>query len=147
MEKIIWIVMVFIAGALLPIQAGLNGKMGQALASPSWAVLISFFVGLLGMVAYVLITRQTISWQGIQAVPSYTWWAGVLGAVYVTTVVLAFPRLGPALTFGLIVAGQLVISVVLDHFKILVQVQHSINIWRIVGIALIVAGVVVIRKF
>ncbi|MCU0447605.1 MAG: DMT family transporter [Microscillaceae bacterium] len=147
MEKIFWIVLVFVAGALLPIQAGLNGRMGQALQSPLWAVLISFLVGLVAMLVYVLLMNDSLKVQQIGQIPSHTWVAGVLGAIYVSTVVLAFPKLGPALTFGLIVAGQLSISVLLEHFNILVQAPHSINWYRVAGIVLIVAGVVIIRRF
>jgi transporter family-2 protein len=66
---------------------------------------------------------------------------------YVTVMVLAFPRLGPALTFGLAVAGQLLISLLLDHFNVLVPHPHPINLYRILGILLIISGVVIIRKF
>lgn len=147
MEKLPWILAVFIAGSLLPIQAGLNTRMGQAIHSPVWASLISFAVGLVALLVYVAVTRQPLHTQSLKDVPTVTWVAGALGAIYVTTVVLAFPKLGPALTFGLIVAGQLIISVALDHFNILVHAQHSINAWRVLGIALIVVGVVIIRKF
>lgn len=147
MDKVIWIVLVVLAGALLPVQAGLNAKMGKAVASPFWASLISFVVGAIGLLIYVLITKNTLQLAGIKTVPAYTWLAGILGAFYVTVLVLAFPKLGPALAFGLVVAGQLLISLFLDHFNILVQQQHSINFYRLLGMLLIVAGVVLIRRF
>lgn len=147
MEKFYWIGLVLLAGAILPIQAGLNGKMGKVLESPEWAVLISFLVGTITMILYVVVMRLPINFQKINDVPKSTWIAGVLGAIYVTTVVLAFPRLGAALTFGLIVAGQLIISLVLDHFKILVSVQHPINLPRLLGVVLIVAGVIIFRRY
>lgn len=147
MDKLPWIIGVFLAGSLLPVQAGLNGRMGQAVNSPEWASLMSFAVGLIAMFGYVAITQKPLNIQHLKDVPTYTWVAGVLGAIYVTTVVLAFPKLGPALTFGLIVAGQLFISLLLDHFNILVHAQHGINVWRVLGMLLIVAGVVIIRKF
>ncbi len=139
--------MVALAGALLPIQAGLNTKMGKAIESPVWASLISFAVGTVAMLAYAGVSKQGFNFAELRNVPAYTWLAGILGAFYVTTIVLAFPRLGPALTFGLVVAGQLLISLVLDHFNILVQAQHSINIFRIIGMLLIIAGVIIIRSF
>jgi transporter family-2 protein len=71
----------------------------------------------------------------------------LLGAFYVTAIVLAFPRIGPALTFGLVIAGQMAISVLLDHFNILVAQQHPINLWRGLGVALIITGVMLIRRF
>ena len=84
---------------------------------------------------------------GISGVPLPYWIAGALGAFYVTIIVLAFPKIGAALTFGLIIAGQLTISLLLDHFKILVQQQHGINVFRLIGLLLIISGVIIIRKF
>lgn len=146
-KKIIWIIMVMLAGAMLPIQAGLNTKVGKEIASPVWASLISFVVGAIALLIYVALTKNSFQLSGFKTVPVYAWTAGALGAFYVTVVILSFPKLGPALTFGLIVAGQLFISLLLDHFNILVHQQHSINWLRILGMVLIVAGVVIIRKF
>ncbi|MEO5978182.1 MAG: DMT family transporter [Chryseolinea sp.] len=147
MNKIIWMVIVLLAGAFLPIQAGLNSRLGKAIQSPVYASLISFLVGVVALVLYIGVTSQQITWSAMKAAPAYSWLGGILGAFYVTVVVLAFPKLGPAFTFGLLVLGQMFISLFLDHFNLLVAQQQSINIWRIVGVILIVSGVVLIRKF
>ena len=143
----VWIIMAFVAGSFLPIQAGLNAKMGKAIASPVYASLISFIGGAVALLLYVLVTRQSINFSDLKSAPSATWLAGVLGAFFVTVVIYAFPRIGPALTFGLVVAGQMVISVVLDHANILVAHPHPFNLYRLLGIVLIVAGVIIVRKF
>jgi bacterial/archaeal transporter family-2 protein len=145
--KTIWIMLAFAAGAFLPIQAGLNTRLGKSIESPVYASMISFVVGALAVLLYIILTKQHVVWQGLKMAPVYVWIAGALGAFYVTVIVLAFPRIGPALTFGLVVAGQMTIAVVLDHFNILTAQQHSINWWRILGMLMIVVGVVVIRKF
>lgn len=147
MDKIIWIIAVIISGAILPVQAGLNAKMGKAIESPVMAALVSFSVGTIALLIYAGLTKSTFQADGLKNVPWYTWLAGAIGAFYVTVVLLAFPKLGPALTFGLIVGGQLLISLFLDHFNILVAQQHSINVYRVLGMILIVAGVVMIRKY
>lgn len=147
MSKYIWIIIAFVAGAFLPIQAGLNFKLGKSIESPVHSSMISFFVGMIAVLAYILITKQPVNYAGLKTAPSYVWVAGVLGAFYVTAVILAFPRIGPALTFGLVVAGQMIISVWLDHFNILVAHPHPVTVWRLLGIALVVAGVIIIRKF
>jgi bacterial/archaeal transporter family-2 protein len=147
MNKLIWIVLAFLSGAFLPIQAGMNNKLGKAVASPVHAALISFMIGLIGLMVYILVTRQTISWAGLKDAPGYVWLAGFLGAFYVTVIILAFPKLGPGLTFGLVVAGQMTLSILLEHFNILVAQQNSINYMKIVGIALVVIGVVIIRRY
>jgi transporter family-2 protein len=145
--KVLWIIMAFIAGTFLPVQAGLNSRLGKSIESPVYASMISFITGAFVLLIYILFTKQHVSWAGLKTAPAYTWIAGALGAFYVTTVILAFPRIGPALTFGLVVLGQMVIAILLDHFNILVAQQHSINIWRVLGVILIVSGVIVIRKF
>ena len=145
--KITWIIIALISGAFLPLQAGLNTRLGKGIESPVHASLISFIIGALVIILYSTITKQHVSWAGLRTVPGYVWLGGVLGAFYVTAIILAFPKIGPALTFGLVVTGQMIISVLLDHFNILVAQQHSINIWRIIGILLIITGVVIVRKF
>lgn len=147
MDKIFWIVIVIIAGAVLPVQAGLNAKVGKTIESPVYASFVSFVVGAAALGLYLLLTRQQAQWHHWREVPPVAWSAGALGVIYITTTILAFPRLGAPLTFGLIVAGQLTISILLDHFKILVAVQHPINVYRLLGVALIVVGVVLIRRF
>lgn len=145
--KFTWMFIAFLSGAVLPIQAGLNTKLGKSIESPVFAALISFLVGTLAIGLYILFSKQTISIAGLKSAPMHVWLGGLLGAFYVTALVIIFPKIGPALTFGLIVAGQMLIAMLLDHFNILVAQQHSINIWRILGMLLIVAGVILIRKF
>jgi transporter family-2 protein len=147
MNKATWIMMALLSGAFLPIQAGLNTRLGKSIGNPIYASMISFIVGALSVAVYILITKQQVVLSGLRTAPYYVYIAGILGAFYVTVIVLAFPKIGPALTFGLVVAGQMGISIFLDHFNILVAQQHSINLWRLVGVILIVAGVVIIRKF
>lgn len=147
MDKLIWIILALLSGAVLPIQAGLNARLGAAAQNPVYASTISFLVGTLGLVMYIALTRQTPSWAGLKEAPSILWFGGLLGAFYVTAIVLLFPRLGPGLTFGLVVAGQMVVSVLLDHFNIMVSHPTPISIMKVVGIALIVVGVVIIRKY
>jgi bacterial/archaeal transporter family-2 protein len=71
----------------------------------------------------------------------------LIGAIYLTSVIFLIPRLGVALTFSLIVAGQMLITVVIDHFGWLGIPVHHINWQRLFGIALIIAGVIFVRRF
>ena len=147
MSKLIWILLALLSGAFLPIQGGLNTKLGKAVANPVYASMFSFVIGALALISYIIVTRQTISWAGIKDAPNYIWLGGLLGAFYVTIIVLAFPILGPGLTFGLVVAGQMIVSVLLEHFNILIAQQNPISFMKVIGIALVVAGVIIIRKF
>lgn len=88
-----------------------------------------------------------MSWAGVREAPAHVWLGGLLGAFYVTVIILAFPKLGPGLTFGLVVAGQMIISILLEHFNILVAQQNSMSFMKLLGVMLVVAGVIIIRKF
>lgn len=55
--------MVLIAGAFLPIQAGLNSRLGKAGESPVHASTISFVVGAVALILYLVVTKQTVSWS------------------------------------------------------------------------------------
>lgn len=146
MNKLIWIALAFISGAILPLQAGLNTRLGKAAASPIYGALFSFIAGTAALIIYIVCTRQTLSIEGIKSAPAYLWLGGLLGAFYVAFIIYAFPKLGPGLTFGLVVAGQMFASLLLEHYNILVAQQQPINFIKILGIVLIVVGVILIRR-
>jgi bacterial/archaeal transporter family-2 protein len=147
MGKIIWILVSLFAGSFIAVQGGLNTLVGREIKSPIHASLFSFIIGTALIALYIVVTKQTVSLEGVKNVPWYAWFAGALGAFSLTAIILAFPNLGPGLTFGLIVAGQMIISVVLEHYGILVAQPHPINLLRVLGILLIVGGVALIRMF
>mgnify|MGYP002783574715 FL=1 len=145
-----WLVLLFavVIGTSLPVQAGLNAQLARAAGHPVWSALISFAVGTVSLIAYVVVTRlPSGSLTNLRTLPWYAWLGGVIGAVYVPSVLLLLPRLGLALSFSLIIAGQLFISLLLDHFGWLGLPTQPISAGRIVGALLLIAGVVLIRKF
>ena len=146
--KIIWIIIVFICGALLPLQIGFNAKLGKSIGSPLYSALICFIVGVVAMALYIPFTKESITWTGLKSASTLSLLGGgLIGAFFITASMLAMPRIGMALTFGLIVAGQVIIAALLDHFNILVGQQHSINVGRLVGITLIITGVIIVGKY
>jgi transporter family-2 protein len=147
MNNLYWIALALLAGALIPLNGAFNARMGAAITSPIHASAISFAIGTLAIAAYALVTRQTVSWAGVASAPWYGWLAGLCGAVSLTVIILTYPKLGPGLGFGLVVAGQLTISVLLEHFGILVAQPHPISVLRVVGLLLVFGGVALIRAF
>jgi len=137
-----------IAGMMTPLQAGLNGKMGRAVGDPVYAALISFFVGTLSLFGYALFTRvEFASIRHAANIHWTVWSAGLLGAFYVTAIIMLAPRLGATLAFGCIIAGQLSMSIFLDHFGLLGIPVQTLSWQRLFGIALITAGVILIKKY
>jgi transporter family-2 protein len=147
MGKINWIVVAFLAGAFLPLQGGFNALLGKELKNPMYASLFSFIIGTLLIALYIVATGQSFSWEGVRSVPWYGWLGGLFGAYCLTAIILALPNLGPGLTFGLLIAGQMIISVALEHFNILVAEPHPISLLRVFGVLLVVGGVIMVRVF
>ena len=148
MKQALFFLFAIVAGVMLPVQAGLNSKLGEVTKSPIYATLISFVVGTVGLVVYMLLTQE--NWSSIKNtsdLPWYYWTGGLLGALYVAAIIILAPRLGVALTFGLTVAAQMVFSLVMDHYGWLGVPQHPVNWARVFGVALIVAGVAIVRSY
>lgn len=145
MKAVLPILLALAAGAFLPLQAGINGQLRHALGGPIPAAFVSFAVGTLALLAVLVATRTPLA---PVAAPWWQWLAGgVLGACYVALIIVLAPVLGPALCFGLIVAGQMAMALALDHYGLLGFTTHPVNLARSAGAALIVAGVVLIRLY
>ena len=106
--KTIWFLIVFVSGALLPCQIGLNAKLGKSIGSPSYSLLICFVVGALAMRLYVPFSKKSISWAGVKS----SSFISLLGG-------------GMARTFGLIVEEQVIVTVLLDRFNLLFAQLHA----------------------
>jgi transporter family-2 protein len=82
----------------------------------------------------------------MKSVKWFDWTAGLLGAFYVSSVIILVPRIGAALTFSLVVAGQLGFSLLMDHYGMFGMGSHPVNFLRLAGLGLIVFGVLLIRS-
>ena len=138
---------VVLGGAATALQAPTNARMMGAVGSPVNAAFVSFAVGTaaLGILAVVLQVRPDIA--ASRALPWYAWVGGLYGAIFVVAAAWGVPRLGVATTIILMVAGQLLLSVVLDHFGAMGMPKQPISLGRVAGIGLVIAGVLMVRKF
>ena len=138
---------VVLGGAATALQAPTNARMMGAVGSPVNAAFVSFAVGTaaLGVLAVVLQVRPDIA--ASRALPWYAWVGGLYGAIFVVAAAWGVPRLGVATTIILMVAGQLLLSVVLDHFGAMGMPKQPISLGRVAGIGLVIAGVLMVRKF
>jgi transporter family-2 protein len=141
------ILFAFVAGALLVVQAGVNGQLGLRLGQPMLATLASFAIGTVALILYVLAARTP--WPEVRTLTRYPWWVwtgGLLGCIYVLATVVLAPRLGAAMFISLVVAGQMVASLLLDHFGLIGFPERPITAARLLGAILLAVGVVLIRR-
>jgi transporter family-2 protein len=142
-----FLVLAVAAGAALPFQAGINARLATFVGGPIRASAISFAVGTIVLVLVALIaTRGVASTGKVGSVPWWGWLGGAVGAGYVASAVAAAPRLGALNLFAAVIFGQILCSVVLDHYGVLYR-EHGLNAGRIAGVLLLAAGVAMVRFF
>ncbi|HEX2291941.1 MAG TPA: DMT family transporter [Gaiellaceae bacterium] len=142
----IWSYLVFalLAGAMLPIQFGINAQLAHWVGGSMRAALVSFVVGALGLLVAVLLTAR--GWPDrAEDAPWWVWTGGLLGAFYVLGSIVTAPKLGAATLVALILAGQAIASLLVDHFGWVGFAEHPITPVRLAGVALLAAGVVLVR--
>lgn len=143
-----YILLALVAGAMMPTQAAINNKLSVFVESPVVAAFISFVVGTLALLVYLLLAGIPLTKVlSAKDAPAIVWLGGVIGAFFVASSVILVPRLGVALTFSLIVAGQMLVTLVIDHYGLLGVPVKEMSFARVGGVLLITAGVIVIRRF
>ena len=145
---LVYLLLALLAGAMLPLQAGVNSQLARAVGHPVVAALVSFVVGTLGLLAYCLVMRYPMpSGAAVSQAPWWAWVGGLMGVIFITVVVTLAPKLGAVRLLSFAIAGQLLFSVIIDHFGLVGFEIRPINFWRIAGVALLLAGVALVRLF
>jgi bacterial/archaeal transporter family-2 protein len=136
-----------IAGGIsVATQQVLNGSLRESLGSPGWAGLVSYAGGLLTMiVAVIALTEPVPTLRVMAGVPWWAWSGGLFGGIFILLAILLLPKLGAATLFALVIAGQVLAAVALDHFGVLGLTPHPLSIARLAGAVLLIAGVVLIQ--
>ena len=133
----------------MPTQATVNSRLAEAVNhNPVLAAFISFAVGTVALFIYIVLTGIPLNQlAAAKDAPPVAWIGGFLGAFFVSVMATVVPRIGVALAFSLAIAGQMLISLLIDYFGWLGVPEKPINLWRVLGAALITIGVILIRKF
>lgn len=133
------------AGCLVGMQAPINSRLGKAIGSIQ-AATFSFLVGTAALVLLALALRGGLGFSHVAQAP---WWAlvgGLLGAVYVSVALLAVRKLGASGLSAVVITGQLAISVVIDRFGLLGVARQHVGVQRVLGLALLAAGVLLVVR-
>jgi len=133
-------------GVSVTTQQVLNGSLRTALGSPAWAGLVSYAGGLLTMIAAVIVLGESVPSVRVMAgVPWWAWSGGLFGGAFILLAILLLPSLGAATLFALVIAGQVLAAVTLDHFGAFGLTPHPISLARLAGAVLLIAGVILVR--
>jgi transporter family-2 protein len=141
------ILIALIAGIALPVQFSINAQLRDTIGSPLAASTISFLVGTIALSFLTVFSNQPILLKNALAGPAWIWIGGLLGAFYVFATIILIPHLGAGTTVALVLTGQVIASLIIDHFGFLHVPVHTIGVERLLGALLIIIGVFLVQKF
>ncbi|MGE5635828.1 MAG: DMT family transporter [Nocardioidaceae bacterium] len=135
-----------VAGGFIALQAPINSTLGKEVGSLA-AASVSFAIGLAALVAVTLLFGGAFGDLGqLRGLSWYYLIGGVLGAVYVTTALVAVRTLGAGGVTAATIAGQLTMSVTLDRLGVLGLDERPLSWPRVAGVALLAAGTFLIVR-
>ena len=144
----LYILLALAIGFLLPIQVGINTELAQRISSPITASLFSFAVGAISLTVCLFIFRDP--WPGFNTliiIPKWLWLGGLIGAFAVFGSIISGPQIGLLSLVAFVLAGQLLASLVLDHYGWLGFPVRELSLGRISGSVLLLTAVVLIHKY
>ncbi|WP_432669131.1 DMT family transporter [Pseudomonas umsongensis] len=134
------------AGAVVPFQSAINVNLGRGLGHPLWATLASLMVSILVLLPIMLAMRLPLpSMAFIGKAPLWMWAGGAFGVCFISLALVLLPKLGASGFMALALAGQVVASLVLDHFGWFGLEERPITLPRLAGAMLLIGGVVLIQ--
>jgi transporter family-2 protein len=146
-SRLLFMAMALALGAVLPMQAAINARLAKTAGSPVMSAFISFAVGTIALMLFLIIAGQFqfrfISSQS----PWWIWTGGLLGTFFVAGIVALLPRLGVVLSFSLVLAGQMFAAILFDQYGWLGVAVKEISAGKIIGSILLIIGVILIRKY
>ena len=147
MDRGLAVLLTALVGGLVGLQAPINSMLGRTVGS--WqAAAVSFLIGTALLTAIVLVAAGGFGSLGqVRHISWYYLLGGVMGAAYVTTVLVTVRTLGAGGVTAATISGQLLAAVVVDHFALLGVERQAISLQRLSGVVLLALGTfLVVRR-
>ena len=129
-------------GIAMTFQTAINAQLREYLHSPLQAALLSFLVGTLLLAILVIVqAEQRPTLSSLALIPWYLWLGGCLGVYAISMSIYTAPKLGFLTLSGLIIFGQIVMSMIVDQFGLLGTDKTPVNWQRLLGGVVIFIGV------
>ena len=136
-----------LAGAVVPIQAASNAILARQLGHPLWASAISLLISIAVLIPLLFIfkvPKPNFSTE-LFSQPIWIWFGGIAGMLYLTSALILVPKIGSTTFFVKVIAGQLIISALIEQFGWFGMSQNSIPLSKILGIGLVILGVLCVQ--
>lgn len=133
-----------LGGVAVGLQTPFAGAISQRVGGSASSLIIHASGAVIS--ALVLIARGGEQMGQWRSLPWYMWLAGGLGVVLYLTLSVTFPRLGATATIVLVILGQLLAGLVIDHFGFLGVTVRAIDSGRVLGAAALLVGAYLILR-
>ncbi len=137
--KLIFSLLALAGGIALGIQAVVNGGLGKKVGTME-ASFISFFVGTAALFFLVLFWGKG-NLLAISEVPKGQLIGGILGAFYVFVIILVAPKIGVTATLLSVIAGQLFIGSIIDHFGLFGGEKFPLDTKKVIALLLMFGSI------
>lgn len=136
-----------LVGALVTAQPLINANLSRALGSPFVATAISILVAFVAALVVVAITgRGETSRAALVAVPWWVYLAGLIGTIFVSAGMIIAPVTGAFAFFLCVIAGQLIGAAIYDHIGAFGVQVRPMSVERLLGLALVLGGAVLVQR-
>jgi transporter family-2 protein len=143
--RVLLFAMASAAGAATACQAAANAALA-ARAGLGAALFLNTLIVLAGTIAMLFATGGVRTLPALAGAPPHHYVAGLCGFVIIACITFVVPRLGTATALALMVLGQGALGLVIDHFGLWGIPRVAVTGPRLLGVALLVAGVVLLRR-
>ena len=143
MDRQVAVILTVLIGGLLALQAPINSTLGKNIGGVQ-AALVSFAVGTAALTVLATMMNGGLASIGDFSLPWYYLTGGLLGAVYVTTVLFTVRTIGAGGIAAATVTGQLAASMAVDRFGMFGLTPHAITPTRMIGVALLIGGTLLV---
>lgn len=140
-------ILALLAGAVVPIQAASNAILARHLGHPLWASAISLLISIAVLIPLLFIFKVPKPHFSAElfSQPIWIWFGGIAGMLYLTSALILVPKIGSTTFFVMVIAGQLIISALIEQFGWFGMEQNSIPLSKILGISLVILGVLCVQ--
>lgn len=140
------VIIALLMGMLVPMQTAANARMRTSIGPAFVVTLVSFTVStlLLSVVSVIRGIPILPTAMQITNVPWWGWTGGIIALFTITVTIYLFRALGQLQTAILPLLGQLLFSLVIDHFGLFGSVRIPLSALRIFAMLLLISGVLLI---
>ncbi|PPA69604.1 DMT family transporter [Jeotgalibacillus proteolyticus] len=131
-----------LGGAALSLEGAIYGELGKTIGKLETSF-YNFFVGsIILAVLWLFFGKGRLSYT-LEA-PKWKLLGGVLGVVYLTTIVISVPFVGVGITMVAVIIGQLAMSIIIEHYGWLGSQVAKINKEKILAVISMIIALVLV---